>query len=194
MARGDRLETERLVLRRWSDEDRAPFAALNADPEVARWLLGPLTRAESDALLDRIEAGFDAHGFGLWAVERRDASGLLGFTGLALARADLPCAGEVEVGWRLARPAWGRGYATEAARAAVAYGFNGLRLAEMVSFTAATNARSRAVMQRLGMMRDPGEDFEHPGVPEHSPMRPHVLYRLSKLGRDPQPGGDPLSG
>lgn len=177
MAPGDRLVTPRLVMRRWTDADLEPFAALNADPEVMRYFPARLTREDSDAFVDRIEARFDEDGYGLWALERAGGE-FLGYTGLAPARADLPCAGAIEIGWRLVRAAWGHGYATEAAREAVRFGFEQAGLAEVVSFTAVVNVRSRRVMERLGMTRDPAEDFDHPALPAGSPLRPHVLYRL----------------
>jgi ribosomal-protein-alanine N-acetyltransferase len=167
-----------LVLRGWRDGDLAPFAALNADPGVMEHLPAVLSRAESDALAARIRAELTERGFGLWAVELPGEAGFIGFTGLALPRFEAhftPC---VEVGWRLARAHWGRGYATEAARAALAHGFGALGLDEVVSFTAVGNARSRHVMQKLGMTRDPADDFEHPGLPPGHPLRRHVLYRI----------------
>jgi RimJ/RimL family protein N-acetyltransferase len=173
------LATERLRLRRWQARDRAPFAAMNADAEVMRHFPAPLSRTESDAFVDRIEDGFEANGWGLWAVEPRDGTDLIGFTGLARVDFDAPFAPAVEIGWRLARPAWGGGYATEAARAVAELAFGELGLDELVSFTAVANARSRAVMQRLGMTHDPAEDFDHPRVPEGHAARRHVLYRLA---------------
>jgi ribosomal-protein-alanine N-acetyltransferase len=175
--------TERLVLRRWRPADRAPFAALNADPEVVRFLNAgvPFTRAESDQLLDMIQAHWVQHGFGLWcAAAREDPDTCLGFVGLAVPSflpAVLPA---VEVGWRLAREHWGCGYATEGARAALSFGFDALALEEIVSFTTHGNARSRRVMERVGMRRDPADDFENPNVPEGDALRPHVLYRLDR--------------
>lgn len=180
MAPFDRIVTARLVLRRWAHADREPFAAMNADQHVMAHFPAPLTRAESDALVDRIEEQFDAYGYGLWALERRDDGAFLGFTGLAPVRPDLPFAPALEVGWRLAPSAWGHGYATEAAREALRVGFEGSGLAEIVSMTAVVNAPSRRVMERLGMRRDSADDFEHPSVPEGSPLRPHVLYRLRR--------------
>lgn len=171
------LRTERLLLRRWRDDDRAPFAALNADPRVTEFLPAPLSRADSDALVDRIEAHFAAHGFGLWAVEVPGEIPFAGFVGLAVPAfeaAFTPC---VEVGWRLAAACWGRGYASEGARAALAFGFAQLALAEIVSFTVPANVRSRRVMERLGMTRDPADDFDHPALPDGHPLRRHVLYR-----------------
>jgi RimJ/RimL family protein N-acetyltransferase len=179
MADGPTLHSPRLRLRRWHASDRAPFARLNADPEVMRYFLRPLDRAESDALVDRIEVAFETHGYGLWAVERREDGVFLGFTGLAVPRfaaAFTPC---VEVGWRYAREAWGHGYATEAARAAIRFGFEEAGLAEIVSFTSVVHARSRRVMERLGMHRDPADDFDYPGIPEGHPLRRHVLYRIT---------------
>jgi RimJ/RimL family protein N-acetyltransferase len=171
------IETERLVLRRWRHADKEPFAALNADPAVMEHFPAVLTRAESDALADRIDGGIADRGFGLWAVEAGGT--FIGFTGLSVPRftaAFTPC---VEVGWRLARHAWGYGYATEAATAALDHGFARLGLTEIVSFTAVPNLRSRAVMRRLGMSHDPAEDFDHPAVPEGSPLRRHGLYRIA---------------
>lgn len=178
-AAGPELRTERLTLRRWRDADRAPFAQMNADPRVMEFFPAPLSREESDALITRIEAGFDRHGFGLWALEVRETGEFIGFTGLAPPEFEAHFTPAVEVGWRLAAPAWGRGYATEAARAAIAFGFERAGLEEIVSMTSALNERSRAVMERLGMSRDPADDFDHPGIPAGHPLRRHVLYRLS---------------
>ncbi len=171
------LETNRLLLRAWRSEDLAPFAALNADPRVMEHFPAPLSRAESDALAERIQAHFDAHGFGVWAVEAPGVAAFAGFVGLAVPRFEAhftPC---VEIGWRLAAEHWGRGYATEGARAAMAFGFESLELDEIVSFTAPANVRSVRVMEKLGMTRDPEEDFDHPSLPEGHPLRRHVLYR-----------------
>ena len=175
-----RLETERLILREWRDADREPFAALNADPRVVEHLPGPLDRTASDALVDRIVARWASDGHGQWAVERRDDGRFIGFVGLAapgFEAAFTPC---VEVGWRLAVEAWGHGYATEAAQAALRFGFERLGLDEIVSFTIPANVRSRAVMERLGLTRDPADDFDHPNLPEGHPIRHHVLYRLRR--------------
>jgi RimJ/RimL family protein N-acetyltransferase len=170
------LTTDRLVLRRWRDDDREPFAALNADPGVMRFFPAPLTRAESDAFADRAEESFETRGYGLWVVEREEK--FLGFTGLKLAEFASEFTPAVEVAWRFAAHAWGNGYATEAARAAVADGFDRLGLAEIVSFTAVVNRPSWAVMERLGMRRS-GE-FDHPAVPVGHELRRHVLYRLDR--------------
>lgn len=173
------LRTQRLVLRRWREDDREPFARMNADPEVVRYLRGPLDRAASDAFLDRIEKGFERYGFGLWAVEVADSGLFLGFTGLAVQTFPAHFTPAVEVGWRLARHAWGHGYATEAADAALEFAFTAAGLREVVSITTRTNQRSIAVMRRLGMTTDPAENFEHPLLPRGHPLRPHVLYRLT---------------
>ncbi len=176
----DELRTPRLVLRRWREEDEGPFAALNADPEVMEFFPSRLTRSESDALADRFDAEFGARGFCPWAVEERATGTFVGFIGLHAVPDDLACAPAVEVGWRLARPFWGRGLATEGARASLRFGFTTLGLDEIVSFTSEVNSRSRAVMERLGMTRRPTEDFAHPRVSEGDRLRPHVLYRLAR--------------
>jgi ribosomal-protein-alanine N-acetyltransferase len=173
------LSSGRLRLRRWRDEDRAPFAAMNADPRVMEFFPAPLSRAESDALVDRVEAHFDRHGFGAWAIEAPGVAPFVGFTGLSVPRFEAPFMPCVEIGWRLAVAHWGRGYATEAAQLALDYGFKTLGLAEIVSFTASMNFRSRAVMERLGLRRDPSGDFDHPALPEGHPLCRHVLYRLA---------------
>ena len=175
-----RLETERLILREWRDEDREPFARMNADPRVAEFLAGPLTREESDGLVDRTMLRWSEDGLGLWAVERGADGTFIGFTGLARHRFEAPFMPAIEVGWRLAVDAWGHGYATEGARASLAFGFEERGLDEIVSFTVPANVRSRAVMERLGMTRDPADDFDHPNLPPDSPLRRHVLYRLSR--------------
>jgi RimJ/RimL family protein N-acetyltransferase len=173
------LRTNRLVLRRWRDSDRDAFAQLNAHPEVMEHFLAPLARAESDAMIDKIEAHFDERGFGLWAVEVAKTGEFIGFTGLSTPRFPAHFMPAVEIGWRLARSVWGQGYASEAARRALACGFEDVGLPEIVSFTAVGNLRSQAVMARIGMTHDQLDDFEHPLVPEGSPLRRHVLYRLT---------------
>lgn len=169
------LRTDRLLLRRWVQSDRRPFAELNADPHVMEHFASALTGDESDVLADRIEAHFERHGFGLWAVEVPDQIPFIGFVGLAIPSFEAhftPC---VEVGWRLAAEFWDRGYATEAARAALASGFGPAGLTEIVSMTVPENVRSRRVMERLGMTHNPADDFDHPSLPDR---RRHVLYRL----------------
>lgn len=174
------LRTERLWLRRWLPEDRAPFARLNAEPRVVEFLPGPLSREESDAMADRIEAHFDRHGFGLWAVEVPGVTRFAGFVGLAIPRFEAPFTPCVEIGWRLDADHWSRGYATEGARAALQFGFEALRLEEIVSFTVPGNVRSRRVMEKIGMTRSAREDFDHPLLPEGHPLRRHVLYRTQR--------------
>jgi RimJ/RimL family protein N-acetyltransferase len=174
------IVTDRLVLRAWRDADRDAFAAMNADPVVMEHFPSVLDRAASDELLARLLAHWVREGFGLWATERVADGRLLGFVGLSKPRFEVHGETVVEVGWRLAHEAWGFGYATEAAAAALAFGFETMSLEEIVSFTAPVNARSRAVMERLGMQHDVDGDFEHPRLPPGDPLRHHVLYRLSR--------------
>ena len=173
------LRTGRLVLRDWCPDDLPPFAALNADPEVMEHLPGVLDRGRSDAMAGRIGAHFAREGFGLWAVEVAGGAPFIGFVGLSRVPFDAHFTPAVEVGWRLVRAAWGHGYASEAAKAALTFGFDRMGLDEIVSFTVAANRRSQAVMERLGMRRDPADDFVHPaeGLADH--LRRHVLYRLT---------------
>jgi RimJ/RimL family protein N-acetyltransferase len=172
------LETERLRLRTWNPADREPFARMNADPGVMEFFPGVLSRSQSDALVDRIEAHFSKHGFGPFAAELRATGEFIGFTGLSAPSFKAhftPC---MEIGWRLARDYWGRGLATEAARAVLHHGFETLLIDEIVSFTTPANLRSRRVMEKIGLTRDPADDFDHPGLPEG--QRRHVLYRLAR--------------
>jgi RimJ/RimL family protein N-acetyltransferase len=172
------LRTARLRLRRWLPADRAPFAELNADPRVMEHFPATLSRAESDTRAAIIEAHFQEHGFGAWAVEIINVAPFAGFIGLGVPRFEAhftPC---VEIGWRLAAEHWGRGYATEGARAALAFGFEQLGLDEIVSFTVPANLRSRRVMEKIGMTHDPAGDFDHPCLAEGHPLRRHVLYRM----------------
>jgi RimJ/RimL family protein N-acetyltransferase len=180
---GPQLSTPRLLLRRWRGDDLAPFAAINADPAVMEHFPASLSRAESDALARRIEECFEQRGYGLWAVERIEDCALLGFVGLNPVPQELPFAPAVEVGWRLGRDFWGQGYASEAARAAIAFGFGALGLEQIVSFTTRENVRSRRLMERLEMSRDPAEDFEHPLLPPGHRLRPHALYRIGRADR-----------
>jgi len=174
------LTTQRLLLRGWRDGDRGPFAAINADPTVMHYFVSTLDRTESDALVDRILASWAEHGYGLWAIERLADERFLGFTGLTWQDFPARHTPAVEVGWRLATEAWGQGYATEAARAALRFGFETVGLEEILSWTTVTNTASRRVMERIGLHRDPGADFEHPRIPVGHPVRPHVLYRLRR--------------
>jgi RimJ/RimL family protein N-acetyltransferase len=188
-----RLVTDRLLMREWRDEDLEPFARLNADPLVMEHFPSWLTREQSDALVDRITLRWEEDGVGLWAVERRADAAFLGFTGLARPNFEAAFTPAVEVGWRLAVEAWGHGYATEAARAALAFGFEERGLDEILSWTVPANVRSRAVMERLGMTRDPADDFDHPNLAADSPLRRHVLYRLSREAWSAQREGRPAT-
>ena len=174
------IRTDRLLARRWREEDREPFAAMNADPAVMEHMQGPLTRERSDAFIDRIEAHWDEHGWGLWAVEVPGTAPFVGYVGLW--PADYVAPGMVEVGWRLARAHWGHGYATEVAREALRFGFTEVGLDEIVSFTVPQNERSWRVMERIGLVRDPAGDFEHPNVDAvaYPELVRHVLYRLPR--------------
>ena len=176
------LRTDRLYLRRWLPTDRDPFATLNADSRVMEHFPAALSRVESDTLVARIESHFDQHGFGAWAVEIPGITPFAGFIGLTVPTFEqhfTPC---VEIGWRLAADHWGRGYATEGARAALAFGFQTLGLDEIVSFTVPGNLRSRRVMERIGMVHNPADDFDHPALPEGHRLRRHVLYRIARPG------------
>ncbi|MFE5946452.1 GNAT family N-acetyltransferase [Streptomyces sp. NPDC056480] len=172
------LRTERLVLRSWRDSDRAPWAAMNADPDVREHLGELLTREQSDAVLSGMRADFQERGFGWWALESRATGEFIGRAGLDVVGPDMPFPG-VDVGWRLTRSAWGNGYATEAALACLAFAFETLGLQEVIATTTVRNLRSQAVMRRIGMTRNPADDFEDPSVPE-GPLRPCVLYRISR--------------
>lgn len=168
----------RVRLRAWRDEDRALFAALNADPDVMQFFPAPLTHAESDAMIDRMQAAIAERGWGNWCLEVDGRC--VGFAGLStpnFVAHFTPC---VEIGWRLSRSAWGHGYATEAARLALAFGFDDLKLDEVVSFTTFANVRSRRVMERIGMTRDATDDFDHPRLSVGHALRPHVLYRIAR--------------
>lgn len=170
------ITTERLLLRRWRPADLDPFAALNSDPEVMAEFPNPLDRAASDALAAHAQRLLATHGWGPWAVELRTQARFIGLVGLAPVTFDAPFTPAVEIAWRLSREAWGHGYATEAARAALSFAFDQLQLPRVVSFTSTTNLRSQAVMQRLGMTRTPGWDFDHPRVPDGHRLRRHVVW------------------
>jgi RimJ/RimL family protein N-acetyltransferase len=177
------IETERLLLRRWREEDREPFYRLNSDARVMEFFPECLTRAHSDSLVDRINEHFKKHGFGLFAAELRKDQTFIGFVGVAVPSFKAhftPC---VEIGWRLAADYWGRGLATEGARAVVKYAFEELALDALVSFTVPRNIRSRRVMEKVGMTHDVSDDFDHPNLPEGHPLRRHVLYRFRRNTR-----------
>jgi RimJ/RimL family protein N-acetyltransferase len=174
------IETPRLILRRWRDADREPFARMNADPRVMEFFPNPLTAPECNAAIDRLEAHIDRHGFGLLAAELRSTGDFLGFIGLAhpdFQAHFTPC---IEIGWRLAAEHWGQGLATEGAQALLHHAFTTLALPEVVSFTVPANLRSRRVMEKLGLTHNPAEDFDHPKIPIGHPLRRHVLYRIQR--------------
>jgi ribosomal-protein-alanine N-acetyltransferase len=173
------LHTKRLLLRRWTEDDREAFAQINSDPEVMRYRFKPLTRQESDSLLDAIEACFDTNGFGQWAVERRRDHRVIGFVGLEVADTDSPFRPLVHIGWHLARDAWRHGYATEGATAVFDFVFDDIGLSEVVAHTTAANERSQALMRRLSMSHKPDDDFNGPWYPERHPHRQFVLYRMT---------------
>lgn len=176
------LTTDRLVLREWRDEDVPPFAALNADPVVMEYFPSTLTADQTAEMVERIRTGFATNGYGLWAAEVRETGGVIGFIGLSSPSWESHFTPAVEVGWRLARDAWGRGYAPEAAAAAIDWAFANLDLPsdQIVSFTAVGNLKSRRVMEKLGFTHDPAEDFDHPILPLDSHVSRHVLYRLPR--------------
>jgi ribosomal-protein-alanine N-acetyltransferase len=172
------LRTDRLWLRRWTADDLAPFASLNADPCVMEFFPKLLSREESDARADQVDAHFAEHGFGLWAIEVPGVTLFAGFVGLCIPSFEAyftPC---IEIGWRLAAEHWNRGYATEGARATLAFAFGSLQVAEIVSFTVPENVRSRRVMEKIGMTHSPGDEFDHPLLPEGHRLRRHLLYRI----------------
>lgn len=169
------LRTPRLLLREWRDEDVAHFAAMSADPGLTEFLLPP-----DDAWVARARQRWDDHGFGQFVVELPGEAPFIGVVGLSDLHTQVPAGPAIEAAWRLARPYWGKGYALEAARAAVDDGFFRLGLDEIVAITVVGNQRSRRVMERLGMAHDPAEDFEHPRLPEGHQLRRHVLYRLRR--------------
>jgi RimJ/RimL family protein N-acetyltransferase len=174
------LTTDRLLMRQWRESDREPFAAMNADPAVMEHFPAPRSREESDDLIDRNNLAIDERGWGLWALEVRETGQFIGFTGLSVPSFEAHFMPAVEVGWRLAKEAWGNGYATEAARAALACGFGPAGLDEIVSFTATTNLPSQRVMQRIGMTHDEADDFNHPRLPDGHRLQRHVFYRISR--------------
>jgi len=176
------LRTERLLLRAWRDDDVEPFAALNADPVTMAHFPAPLDRAETEFMVERIVARWEKDGHGLWAVEVPDAAPFIGFIGVVRQEFPAhftPC---IEVGWRLARAHWGHGYAPEGGRECLRWGFEQQGMVEIVSMTTESNTKSRRVMEKIGLVRDPDDDFDHPGVPTTWPQRRHVLYRIDRRG------------
>jgi RimJ/RimL family protein N-acetyltransferase len=174
------IQTEHLILRRWTDADRPIFHAHCRDPEVMKFL-GPLqTREETDAALDRQNGYLDSHGYCFWAVERRGDGALLGFCGLKPGAPDTPIADDVEIGWRFGRAYWGHGYAREAAEASLAWGWANIDAPRIAAITVQANTRSWGLMERLGMTRVHEDDFDHPAVPEGSPLKRHLVYRIRR--------------
>jgi RimJ/RimL family protein N-acetyltransferase len=173
------LETERLLLRPWHDADRAPFAAMGHDPRVMAHFPALVSEAESNAMIDRARAATAERGFSVWPVELKESGEFIGFVGLAVPAAHFAFSPCVEIGWRLAHAHWGHGYASEAARAWLAWSFTERKLDEIVSFTSLPNTPSQAVMERIGMVRD-ADTFEHPRVEAGHPLRTHCLYRMGR--------------
>lgn len=173
------LETERLLIRQWQPEDREPFAALNADPDVMEFFPNPLSRIESDAMADRIHGLIEEKGYGFWAVDEKSSGSFIGFVGLNEPGYELPFNPCLEIGWRLAKAYWGKGYAPEAAGKALEFAFETLNREEVVSFTTTTNIRSQTVMKKLGF-NNSGQDFDHPALSDGHPLQRHVLFTLSR--------------
>ncbi|CAN7331427.1 GNAT family N-acetyltransferase [Phenylobacterium sp. LjRoot219] len=174
------IETARLVLRPFREDDRDAFAAFNGDARVSDWLGGPIDRAASDALVDRINAHIAEHGFGFWAAELKAEARLVGMIGIRRMPADLPPAPAIEAGWRLAPAVWGQGLAAEGARAALDWGFAHLPDDEILAITATGNLRSQAVMRRIGMIKQPDRGFDHPLLAPDYPLRRHVVYAAGR--------------
>ena len=174
------LRTPRLLLRPWREADVDAFAAMFDDPAVMAFLLPAKDRAAIEAIVGRVRAHFEQHGYGWWAAELRETGAFIGFVGLSHIPFEAHFTPAVEVGWRLASAHWGKGYATEGARAALEVAFTQLGLSEIVSITVPANQRSWRVMERIGMTHDPGDDFDHPRVPDGNPMKRHVLYRIDR--------------
>jgi RimJ/RimL family protein N-acetyltransferase len=174
------IETARLRLRDWTDADAGPFAAMNADPRVMEFFPARLDRAQSDALMAKLRTNLEREGWGLYAAELKETGAFIGFVGIAVPGFDAPFMPATEIGWRLTRPSWGQGLASEAAAAVRDHAFADVGLAELVSFTAEWNVPSRRVMERIGMTHDPKDDFIHPKIAAGHKLAPHVLYRLGK--------------
>lgn len=172
--------TERLILREWRPEDAAPFAALNADPAVMRFVRGPIGRTQSDALIARFQEQIDREGFGILAVEEKASGRFIGMIGLHQLRPHIPIAPAVEIAWRIEEALWGQGITTEGARAMLAFGFDEIGLPEIVSYAASGNAASRRVMEKIGLRRSARDDFDHPDLAEDDPHRHHAVYRLAR--------------
>ena len=180
MAKKSLIQTERLTLRPWCQEDLEPFAALNADSRVMECFPSVLSRQESEQMMKRMQAKIEEQGWGLWAVSIPGVSNFIGFIGLSEPSFNAHFTPTVEVGWRLAYDFWEKGYATEGALKALEYGFETLNLKEIVSFTTTQNHRSIKVMKKIGLHHDPVDDFDHPKLAENHPLKRHVLYRLNR--------------
>jgi RimJ/RimL family protein N-acetyltransferase len=180
LSRTDSITTERLLLRRWCEDDREPFAEMMADVEFNRYMPGPFDRSESDAMIEHFQDNFETEGFGMWALELPGKTPFIGCVGLTVPRTALPFCPCVEIGWRIAPRLWNHGYATEGALAALRFGFEQAELDEIVSFTVPDNLASCRVMEKIGMRHDPDGDFEHPGLVEGHPLRAHILYRIKR--------------
>ena len=174
------IKTKRLLLRPWHETDLEPFAKLNADPKVMEYFPAPLSREESDHFVNSIKEHFQKRGWGFWAVSVINGADFIGFIGLRYDDFEAPFTPAVEIGWRLAYEFWNKGYATEGAQAALSYGFETLKLEEIISFTSTQNRRSRAVMEKLGMIHNPKDDFDHSKLPKDHRLSRHVLYRLTR--------------
>lgn len=174
------IETERLTLRQWMEEDKAPFAALNACPETMQYFPNTFSEEESNAFVEKTMKVLDDKGYGLFAVENFETEEFLGFVGLNEPTFDAPFTPCIEIGWRLHKDHWGKGYATEAAKAVLALAFERLNLTEIVSFTSPLNTPSVKVMEKIGMTRDESGDFDHPNIEDGSPLKKHILYRIKK--------------
>lgn len=175
------IETERLILRPWKEEDFEPFAQLNADKRVREYFSSTLTRAVSDGFANKFKSDIEKNGWGWWAVSVKNSAPFIGFIGLNILDIPIPShsTSPVEIGWRLAVDYWGKGYATEGALACLRFGFETLKLPEIIAITTEQNFRSISVMKKIGMHRDPKDDFNHPKLPEGHKLRRHVLYRIN---------------
>jgi RimJ/RimL family protein N-acetyltransferase len=174
------LETERLILREWRKSDAEPFHAMCQDPQVMATLGPIMTRAQSDATIDRMQKRQADHGHCFWAMERKDDQAFMGWCGIVVALPELPIGGNLEIGWRLAHAAWGRGYAREGAEAALAWAFNTRMAPDVWAITSRNNSRSWGLMERLGMERQWDMDFDHPNVADDSPLKQHITYRIRR--------------
>lgn len=173
------LETDRLILREWIDEARKPFAQMNADPMVMEYMPRRLDEGASDKLVDRFSQHFKKHGYGLYVAESKDTKEFMGFVGLSNVELEVPFAPAVEIAWRLSYEFWGQGYASEAAKSVLKHGLGKLKIPEIVAFTVYDNTRSIAVIEKLGLERDPKGDFDYPRLPKGHPLAKHVLFRIA---------------